>query len=265
MRSTKRAPISRSSPPSRVPSRKRRAGDVLAHLAAEEVADPLALAQPLGHPVEAGLQQADLAARRRSGPVTSSSPLATRSTASRTLVSGSAIAREAITVTSSPTSIATTAEEAVAPATVLGVDPGLQQRRRRRPRGRPSSGTPVPRLQANAAAASATLGPSGARPGGAPRARARSPAAAPVRRAGRRSRQVVSPPSQTVAGAGGDVAGRLVEADQDETGSPPPTQATPLHERLVGGQAEGRAGARRSLGSRPSSEPRRAPRQTRGR
>ena len=37
-------------------------GHVLAHLAAEEVPDALALTQSLGHPVEAGLQQAHLAA-----------------------------------------------------------------------------------------------------------------------------------------------------------------------------------------------------------
>ena len=52
----------------------RRAGDLAADLAAEQVADVLALAQALGHPVEARLQQADLAAvvdpprRRRSRP-----------------------------------------------------------------------------------------------------------------------------------------------------------------------------------------------------
>ena len=40
----------------------RLARHVLADLAAEQVADALALAQPLGHPVEAGLEQADLAA-----------------------------------------------------------------------------------------------------------------------------------------------------------------------------------------------------------
>ena len=61
--STKRAPTWRSSPPSRVvPSRERLARHVLADLAAEEVADALALSQAVGHPVEAGLEQADLAA-----------------------------------------------------------------------------------------------------------------------------------------------------------------------------------------------------------
>ena len=61
--STNSAPTWRSSPPRRVvPSVERLARDVLAHLAAEQVADALALAQAVGHPVEAGLEQADLAA-----------------------------------------------------------------------------------------------------------------------------------------------------------------------------------------------------------
>ena len=61
-RSTNRAPISRSSPPSRAPPRSAAWATSAAHLAAEQVADVLALAQALGHPVEARLQQADLAA-----------------------------------------------------------------------------------------------------------------------------------------------------------------------------------------------------------
>ncbi len=41
------------------------AGDVLADVAAEQVAQLLALAQPVAHPVEAGLEQAEVASRRR--------------------------------------------------------------------------------------------------------------------------------------------------------------------------------------------------------
>ena len=60
--STNSAPTWRSSPPRRGALPQRPRAHVLAHLAAEQVADALALAQPVGHPVEAGLEQADLAA-----------------------------------------------------------------------------------------------------------------------------------------------------------------------------------------------------------
>ena len=60
--STNSAATSRSSPPKRTPSRERRPRDMLADLTAEQLADPLALAQPSAMRLKPGLELAHLAA-----------------------------------------------------------------------------------------------------------------------------------------------------------------------------------------------------------
>ena len=146
-RSTNSAPISRSSPPRRCPSRSAASRHVLAHLTPEQVPDPLALAQPLGHPVEAGLQLADLAAvvhRHARVQLAALDPLERPRAPT---VTGSAIALAANSVASSPAPMRHDAQEEDRRRHVLGVDVGLGQAGDA-DHEHADSGTPVPSAQA---------------------------------------------------------------------------------------------------------------------
>ena len=89
----------------------RRMRDLLPDLAAEEVADALALAKALGHAVEARLEQARPRWRRRSAPGRRGRRRRPARPRSRIEFSGSVIARAAIRVANRPTARATAAEE----------------------------------------------------------------------------------------------------------------------------------------------------------
>ena len=178
----------------RDPALQRLAGDVLADLAAEQVAQLLALLEALDHAVEARLQQPDLAAvvdvdvrvRRRA---------ARGAARARTASSGSASERAVSAITATPTTSAIAAEQQRGDRQAVrrGVD-RVRQHARADEHERRGPGRPIPRCRSTGSAPRCRAAPG--RPGRGRPARGPRPGAGRAGPAGRRPRTSRRPPAR---------------------------------------------------------------------